>query len=133
VKIFKWVLATATVVLIVFLTATSPKKPTVYLYTPNSEVKVQGEVLNVKEFYCPVSDDQGMHLILRTVRGNVQVHLAPGRFLRSNGLRFEVGEPLEVVGSPIEFKGETDLMARQVVRPQETLMFRDADGKPLWQ
>jgi hypothetical protein len=133
VKTFKWVLAAATVVLIVFLTATSPRKPPVYHYAPGSEVKVQGVVMNVKEFYCPVSDDQGMHLILRTVQGNVQVHLAPGRFLRSNGFRFESGEPVEVIGSRVEFQGETDLMARQVVRAQETLTFRDPDGKPLWQ
>jgi hypothetical protein len=131
-KSLKWILGIATVVLIVVLSGRS-RKQVVPGYALATETVITGEVTEVQEFYCPLSEDQGMHLMLKTSNGQVQVHLGPGRFLRTHEVRFSPGDRVRVVGSRLRYKGEDALMAREVNRGTETLTFRDAEGKPLWQ
>jgi hypothetical protein len=103
------------------------------LYDPSQEVLLKGVVKEIKEFPCPVSEGEvGSHLLLQTANGVVQVHLAPGRVLRSQNLRFTSGEQLEVLGSKVAMElGSTDLIAREITRGNESLVFRDQQGKLL--
>ena len=101
-------------------------------YDLATEMTVRGTVQEVQEFYCPVSGDLGTHLILQTENGTIQVHVAPGRFLRGNGLSFAKGDQVEVVGSRFNYKGADTLIARKISRGNETFAFRKPSGKPLW-
>ena len=101
------------------------------LYDPSKEVLLKGVVKEVKEFSCPVSEgEMGSHLLLETADGMVQVHLAPGRVMRSQNLRFNPGEQLVVLGARVGMKmGSTDLIAREITRGNESFLFRDRQGK----
>jgi len=133
-KTLKIVLGVLTVVFIVVLTATSPKREQpIPLYNPATEVRTQGVVQEVQEFYCPISDDQGIHLKLQTDHGILLVHVAPARFLRSQMIRFNNGDQVEVLGSRVEYQGVDGLLAREISRGEEVIILRDHLGQPVWQ
>jgi hypothetical protein len=99
------------------------------LYDPNNEVVLSGKVQEVREFACPVNEGEvGTHLTVMTANGIVQVHLAPVRIMRGQNLIFTPGDEIQVVGSKLRFHGKKDVIAREVTRGQETLVFRDRAG-----
>ena len=117
------------IVLVVLLLSPQRHPPR---YDSAAEVTLRGVVQDVKNFYCPVSGEEGTHLILTTDQGNVEVHVAPARFLSGQRWQFFRGDELEVVGSRISFQGHPALIARSIVRGAQTVAVRKADGKPLW-
>jgi hypothetical protein len=123
-------MATAVLVLAVLLFA-SPRHR-VPVYSASNEQTVQGVVQNVQEFYCPISGDVGTHLLVKTDHGTFQVHIAPSRFLRDKKLNFSKGDQIEVVGSRIINKGHEALIARTVIRGEQTVAFRETNGQPMW-
>ena len=100
------------------------------LYNRATETTVTGVVSGVRDFPCPVSEgEMGDHLMLKTTDGEVMVHLAPGRVMRSQNLRFAVGEQLTVTGSRVRVLGNNDLIAREIARGNDSYVFRDRAGK----
>lgn len=100
------------------------------LYDPAQEVLVKGVVKDVREYACPVSEgEMGNHLMLQTANGVVEVHLAPGRVMRSLNLKFSPGEQIEVLGAKAPSLGRDDLIAREITRGNESIVFRDPHGK----
>jgi hypothetical protein len=124
------VMGTAVVILVVVLSI-SPRHR-VPVYSTSNEGVLQGVVQDVQEFYCPISGDEGTHLLVKTANGNLQVHVAPTRFLRDKKLSFSKGDQIQVVGSRIIYNGHEALIARTVTRGNETLGFREPNGKPMW-
>jgi hypothetical protein len=99
-------------------------------YNSAKEATVTGTIKEVQEFYCPVTDDRGTHLLLTTDKGDVLVHVALTRFLRKQNIAFGVGDKVDVLGSMVK---EDAMIARQVTRAGEIYIFRDAAGTPMWQ
>lgn len=124
------VMGTAVVILVVLL-FTSPRHR-VPVYSTSNEGVLQGVVQDVQEFYCPISGDEGTHLLVKTADGTLQVHVAPARFLRDKKLSFSKGDQIEVVGSRIIYNGHEALIARTVIRGDQTVAFWEPNGKPMW-
>lgn len=101
-------------------------------YDPAQEVKVKGEILEVKNYDCPISGTMGAHLALHTAEGPVEVHLAPSAFLAEYEISFAKGEKVEVLGNKVTFHDMPAMLARRVTRAQNDFTFRDAKGNPLW-
>jgi len=102
------------------------------LYNPMAEVTVTGVVTEVRDFACPVSEgEMGSHLMLKTPDGQVLVHLAPGRILRSQNIKFSPGDQLIVAASRTDAMGSEALIAREIVRGAEDYVLRDRSGKLL--
>lgn len=100
------------------------------LYNPANEVVLKGIVREVHEYTCPVSEgEMGEHVLLKTEDGIVQVHLAPGRILRSQTISFAAGDQISVVGSRLRLRGQNDVIAREISRGKENFIFRDREGK----
>src|SRR5271157_1495725 len=57
-------------------------------YDFTKEVTVKGVVQEVKDFQCPVSGGMGAHLVVKTDKGVVTVHLALSKFLSEYGFGF---------------------------------------------
>ena len=101
-------------------------------YNAATETTVQGKILHIDEFACPVNDgEMGEHLVLQTANGTVQVHLAASRIMRSVNFPFKVGEDVAVVGSKIKFRGHQDVIAREIIVNDEIFRLRDASGQLL--
>ncbi len=101
-------------------------------YDPAQEVKVKGEILEVKHYDCPISGTLGAHLALRTTEGTVEVHLAPSAFLAEYEISLAKGDQVEILGAKVTFHEAPALLARRVTRAQNEYTFRDAKGNPLW-
>jgi DNA/RNA endonuclease YhcR with UshA esterase domain len=129
----KIIVGVVTVVLIVLLTAvTSRKQPDSLAYSAANEITATGTVEDVQEFYCPVTDDRGTHVVLKTDRGTILVHVAISRFLREHRFVIQTGERWQVTGVKIRFQGKEGMIAREIIRGDEVFTMRDAAGKPLW-
>jgi hypothetical protein len=100
------------------------------LYNPANEIVFKGVVREIQKYTCPVSEgEMGEHLVVQTEDGVLQVHLAPGRILRSQNISFAPGDQISVVGSRFRFHGNNDVIAREVTRGNENFVFRDHQGK----
>jgi len=130
-KTARFITIAAALVLVVLL-LTNRSRRDVPNYNATAEATVRGTVQDVQEFWCPISGDEGTHLMLQTDSGVIQVHVAPRRFLGGNNIRFSKGDTVEVVGSVVTYAGGPALIARTISRGDQTFAFRSATGKPAW-
>ncbi|HVP51339.1 MAG TPA: hypothetical protein VMT05_04470 [Terriglobales bacterium] len=102
-------------------------------YDIANEVTIKGVVEEVKDFQCPVSGGMGAHLVVKTDKGLVTVHLALSKFLNEYGFNFAKGDELIITGVKAKVgDDENAILARKIERGNQTLTFRDKQGKPLW-
>lgn len=98
------------------------------MYDTAAETSVSGTLARP-----PARGRMGLYLSVQESSGEVvDVRLAPGRFLASQGLALEQGDVLEVTGSRITLGGAPLLIAREVTKQGRTVELRDRAGKPLW-
>ena len=131
----KWInlfVTLGAVLLVVVLSTLQPPRDAAPAYNAANEIKAAGVVEDVSEFFCPVSDDQGLHLRLKTSAGKVLIHVGPARFLRTQEIRFSAGQQIDVVGASVKTEGQDSILAREIVRGSEILVLRDHSGKPVW-
>jgi hypothetical protein len=119
-------------VLVVILILGNGMKQRAPKYNAATEVKVEGVVREVRQFWCPINGDEGTHLMLATDTGILEVHVAPRRYLQGNGVSFNQGDRIAVVGSPVTYEGHGAMIARKITRGDQTFAFRQPDGRPLW-
>ena len=126
------ILAVVAFVLVVVLILGNGPRERAPKYNVATEVKVEGIVQEVRQFWCPISGDEGTHLMLRTDAGILEVHVAPRRFLEGNGVTFSKGDQIAVVGSAVMYEDHDAMIARKITRGDQTFAFRLPDGRPLW-
>ena len=104
------------------------------LYDPATEGVFKGVVEDKADFGCPVSEGEiGSHLMLKTADGVLQVHLAAARIMSKQKLGYAQGDQIEVLGSKVRLAGINGVIAREITRGNETVIFRDGHGKLLLQ
>jgi hypothetical protein len=102
-------------------------------YDLANEVTIKGVVDEVKDFQCPVSGGMGAHLVVKTEKGMVTVHLALTKFLSEYGFNFAKGDEVVIVGVKAKVgDDENAILARKIDRGNQSFTFRDKNGKPLW-
>lgn len=109
-----------------------PSSTVIPKYDLTTEALVKGVVVDTNDHLCPISGGLGSHLVLKTEDGAIEVHLAPTKFVNEYQLVLARGDNLEVLGSRVMIAGREALLARQITRGEETFVFRDANGKPVW-
>ena len=103
-----------------------------YTYAPTSEQTTRGWVVETKDFQCPVTGTVGSHITVKNETGSIEVHLAPASFMKQYEITIRKGDNVTVVGSRITYEGKSALIAKSVAIGNETYIFRDPSGKPLW-
>jgi hypothetical protein len=126
------ILTVVAFILVVVLILGNGAKQRAPKYNAATEVKVEGVVQEVQQFWCPINGDEGTHLMLKTDNGILQVHVAPRRFLEGNGVTLNKGDQIAVVGSTVTYEGHDAMIARKITRGDQTFAFRQPDGRPLW-
>jgi len=102
-------------------------------YDVANEVTIKGVVDEVKDFQCPVSGGMGAHLVVKTDKGLVTVHLALSKFMSEYGLSFAKGDEVVITGVKAKVgDDENAILARKIERGNQTFVFRDKEGKALW-
>jgi len=102
-------------------------------YDVANELTIKGVIDEVKDFQCPVSGGMGAHLVVKTDKGLVTVHLALSKFMSEYGLSFARGDEVVITGVKAKVgDDENAILARKIERGNQTFVFRDKEGKPLW-
>ena len=101
-------------------------------YNTATEVKVEGVVQDIQQYWCSISGEKGTHLMLKAGSDVLEIHLAPDRYLRGNGITFSPNDHLTVIGSIVMYQGHDAMIAREVTRGAETFAMRRIDGAPMW-
>ena len=96
------------------------------------EVRLSGRIQEVKVYSCPVTGTVGTHLELQTSEGPIEVHVAGARFLQQYGIRFDVGQTVEMIGVKGTFDGRSAFLPRIIMISNDTYYLRDKTGQPLW-
>jgi hypothetical protein len=74
----------------------------------------------------------GLHLVLNTSAGAIDVHVGPTWYVSSRNFTFAKGDTVTLVGSKITMSGREVLIAREITKGQQTLTLRTANGIPVW-
>jgi hypothetical protein len=127
------IVAAATVLLVVVLSSIQPRRANAPpAYNAAAETTISGVVAEAREFFCPVSEDQEVHLILRNRQDATLIHVAPSRFLRTQQFHINADDPISVVGTRINYQGQDAMLAREITHGNEVLILRNHQGRPLW-
>ena len=102
------------------------------MYDPTTETTVKGTVEEVKQISGHRDGPGGTHLILKTDKETLEVHLGPTSFLEQEKFTFAKGDQIEVIGSKVKVGGADALLAREVKKGDKTLTLRNAQGVPAW-
>jgi hypothetical protein len=100
-------------------------------YDAATETKVKGVVAELK-FVPPTGGKPVAYLVMKSGQDTVEVLLCPKRFLDDMGASFKPADAVEVTGSKVKQDGADLILAREVVKGDDTLTLRFKDGKPAW-
>jgi hypothetical protein len=71
-------------------------------------------------------------LILKIGEDKVRISVCPKPFQEEMGISFTKGDEIAITGSKVKQEGSEVILAREMVRGTDTLMFRDNKGNPVW-
>jgi len=101
------------------------------IYDLSTESKMKATVQEVK-LPAKGSEKEIVHFLVKIGTDTFDVYLCPKTFLDDMGVNFSQGEEIVLTGSRIK-QGEAELiLAREVVRGNDTLVLRDEKGNPIW-
>ncbi len=102
------------------------------MYDPKTVETIRGEVVSVDTMTFGKGMSYGIHLVVKTDKETIPVHLGPGWYIQNQDLQIEPKDVVQVKGSRISFNGAPALIAAEVRKGDEILRLRDAHGFPAW-
>jgi hypothetical protein len=102
------------------------------MYDPKTVDTVTGEVVKVDRITPMRGMSGGVHLVLKTDKGDVSVHLGPQWYLENQDVKIEPKDTVEVTGSRVTVQGQPALIAAEVKKGDQVLKLRDTAGTPVW-
>jgi len=102
------------------------------MYDTKTVETLVGEVVKVDRIVPMTGMSAGVHVVLKTERGNVSVHLGPQWYLENQDVKILQGDKLEITGSRVMVQGKPALIAAEVRKGDEVLKLRDDAGVPVW-
>ena len=100
-------------------------------YDLHTETKTKGVVDEVKLFPLGTRKDF-TELIIKSGDDMVHIYVCPKPFSEEMGVSFSKGDEVVVTGSKVKQETSDVILARELVRGTDTLLFRDDKGKPVW-
>jgi len=120
-----------TLLLVASLVAQKTPKPSPPKYDLQTEVKIKGTIEDVK-LPPKGSEKEIVHLLVKNGTESADVYLCPKSFFDDMGMDFSKGDEITLTGSKVK-QGEAEfVLAREVVKENNTFVLRDAKGAPVW-
>jgi hypothetical protein len=120
------------ILLVMMATAVAQQKASVK-YDGTTEAILKGTVTEVKEVPRSCLGETGLHLMITTDTGPLEVQVAPVDFLTTMGVTFTKGEKLQILGSKVMLEGNPLVLAREVTQDNNNVVVvRDKGGAPVW-
>ena len=100
-------------------------------YDLHTETKTKGVVDEVKLLPLGTRKDF-TELIIKSGDDKVHIYVCPKPFQVEMGISFSKGDEISVTGSKVKQETSDVILARELVKGTDTLLFRDSKGKPVW-
>jgi hypothetical protein len=102
------------------------------LFDPKTIETVSGDITGIETLAPMAGMSYGVHLVLKTEKGLLSVHVGPVWFIENQEIRLEAGDRVQVRGSRVVFQGKPAIIAVAITKGADTLRLRDEAGFPLW-
>jgi len=100
-------------------------------YDRETEMKTTGTVEEINVLTVGSRKDF-TELVLKSGDDMLHIYVCPKPFQDEMGITFIKGDELAITGSKVKQEESDVILARQMVKGTDTLMFRDEKGKPVW-
>jgi len=100
-------------------------------YDLQTEMKAKGTVEEINVLSVGTRKDF-RELILKSGDDTLHIYVCPKPFEDEMGISFTKGDEIAVTGSKVKQDAADVILARELVKGTDTLMFRDDKGKPVW-
>lgn len=100
-------------------------------YDSKTEMKTKGIVEEINAVNVGSRKDF-TELVLKTGDDKLHIYVCPKPFQDEMGISFSKGDEVAITGSKIKQETADVILAREMVKGTDTLMFRDGNGKPVW-
>jgi hypothetical protein len=102
------------------------------MFTPTTVETLTGTVESVDKTTPMRGMQFGIHLVLKTDKETIPVHLGPSWYIERLDAKIEKGDKVEVKGSRVTFAGKPAIIASEVKKGDNILKLRDENGIPAW-
>jgi len=102
------------------------------LYDMGTVTTLKGEIEKVERIAPMGGVSAGIHLVLKTDKESLSVHLGPEWFISSQEPKLAARDVVEVTGSRITLDGRPVVIAAAVTKGAKVLKLRDERGVPVW-
>ena len=110
---------------------TQPESSSLPKYDLHAEMKTNGVIDEVNLLSVGTRKDF-TELIIKNGDDKIHIYLCPKPFEEEMGISFSKGDQIAVTGSKVKHDAAEVILARELVRGQDVLLFRDAKGTPVW-
>lgn len=109
----------------------APPESILAKYDLHTETKAEGVIDEVNQLSVGGRKDF-TELIIKRGDDKLHIYVCPKPFQDEIGLSLGKGDRVEVTGSKVKQDTAEVILARQLVKGTDTLMFRDDKGNPVW-
>ena len=100
-------------------------------YDTHTEMKTKAMVDEIN--VLPLGTKKELiELIIKSGSDKLHIYVCPKTFQDEMGISFSKGDQITVTGSKVKHEGADVILAREVAKGEDTLLFRDAQGTPVW-
>ena len=100
-------------------------------YDIKAETTINGAIEETKLFDFATRKDF-IQLVIKSSEGRVVVYVCPKPFQDELGITFTKGDAIKITGAKVKQEEADVILARELVKGQDTLLFRDDKGNPVW-
>ena len=100
-------------------------------YDRQNEMKTKGTIEEIKVLPMGTRKDF-TELILKSGDDKIQIYLSPKPYQDEIGISFIKGDEIAVTGCKVKQEAGDVILAREITKGSDTLMFRDGKGNPVW-
>jgi hypothetical protein len=131
--LFRICLAVSAAVLVVTTAGVCQNAPSAGApkYDLQTEMKTKGVIEEVNVLTVGSRKDF-TELVLKSGADKLHIYVCPKPFQDEMGISFTKGDEVAVTGSKVKQETSDIILARELVKGTDTLMFRDGKGKPVW-
>jgi hypothetical protein len=102
------------------------------MYNLKTVETVAGEITAIDTLKPAKGKSYGVHLMLKTDKEKISVHLGPGWYLAKQDVKIELKDKVEIKGSRVTFEGKPAIIAAEMKKGDSILKLRNESGIPVW-
>jgi hypothetical protein len=100
-------------------------------YDTHTEMKTKGVVDEINVLPLGTNKDL-VELVIKNGDDKIHIYVCPKTFQEELGISFSKGDAIALTGSKVKVEAGDVMLAKELVKGTDTLMFRDDKGEPVW-